>query len=82
MPIWDFKCINCGSVEERLAKQDEIVLCEECGSETKRLVGRPGGFILKGSGFYQTDYKETDAAKRAADKLAEADPSAPALDQE
>ena len=33
------------------------VKCEECGSSCRRLLGMGSGVIFKGSGFYETDYK-------------------------
>ena len=88
MPLYDFRCKACGKIAEVLVKSfKEKVSCEECGHDTERLVSRPGGFRLKGAGFYANDYgrasqKETDAARRAADSIAEQNPDMPALDQE
>lgn len=31
--------------------------CPCCGKRAKRLITGGSGFILKGKGFYQTDYK-------------------------
>jgi predicted nucleic acid-binding Zn ribbon protein len=31
--------------------------CPECDGKVKRLIGAGAGPIFKGSGFYQTDYK-------------------------
>jgi predicted nucleic acid-binding Zn ribbon protein len=33
--------------------------CPECGGKVKRLIGTGAGPIFKGSGFYQTDYKNS-----------------------
>jgi predicted nucleic acid-binding Zn ribbon protein len=33
--------------------------CPECGGKVKRLIGAGAGPIFKGSGFYQTDYKNS-----------------------
>lgn len=36
-----------------------LVKCPSCSKDgLKRLIGRGGGIIFKGSGFYQTDYKK------------------------
>lgn len=35
-----------------------ITECPRCGGKLKRLITGGGGFILKGSGFYQNDYKK------------------------
>jgi predicted nucleic acid-binding Zn ribbon protein len=36
-----------------------LINCPECGGELRRLIGAGAGPIFKGSGFYQTDYKNT-----------------------
>jgi predicted nucleic acid-binding Zn ribbon protein len=33
--------------------------CPECKGNLKRIIGTGAGPIFKGSGFYQTDYKNT-----------------------
>jgi predicted nucleic acid-binding Zn ribbon protein len=47
--------------------------CPECKGNLKRIIGTGAGPIFKGSGFYQTDYKNikssnTKESKPAADK--------------
>lgn len=37
--------------------EDAIELCPKCGKKTQRLISGGSGFIFKGSGFYETDYK-------------------------
>lgn len=38
---------------------DPLRDCPKCGGELKRIIGTGAGPIFKGSGFYQTDYKNT-----------------------
>lgn len=59
MPIYDYKCQKCGYVfEKRQTISDEkLKTCPKCGGDVKRLVGSGIGIIFKGSGFYETDYK-------------------------
>ncbi len=38
MPLYDFKCENCGNVQEKFAKIDEITSPCDCGTEMKRLI--------------------------------------------
>ena len=46
--------------------KDELIKnCPECKGEVKRLIGTGAGTIFKGSGFYQTDYKNSS---KPADK--------------
>jgi len=45
--------------------EEPIKVCPECGGEVKRLIGPGAGPIFKGSGFYQTDYKNSSPNKPA-----------------
>jgi predicted nucleic acid-binding Zn ribbon protein len=42
-------------------KDDPLKNCPECGGEIKRLIGTGLGPIFKGTGFYQTDYKNNSS---------------------
>ncbi len=57
MPIYEYKCISCGHRFEKLQSfHDEPVrVCPKCGGDVKKLISR-SSFILKGSGWYVTDY--------------------------
>lgn len=44
--------------------------CPECGGKIKRLIGAGAGPIFKGSGFYQTDYKNSSAKNSSSGKSA------------
>jgi len=59
MPIYEYKCESCSAVLEKLQKISEPPLsdCPECGKSTLvKLVSAPS-FRLKGSGWYETDFK-------------------------
>ena len=58
MPIRDYKCTSCNHEWEELRKdQTDPSFCPECNEkEIKRLISKNSGFILKGSGWYRTDY--------------------------
>lgn len=58
MPIYGYKCKNCGKVFERFQKvgRNTTEYCDDCNSEANRVFS-PVGIIFKGSGFYSTDYK-------------------------
>ena len=75
MPIYEYQCQACGHEMEAIQKMsdDALTECPECGkSELKKLISA-AGFQLKGSGWYQTDFKggnkkparESEAAKPA-----------------
>ena len=60
MPTYDYECEKCDhSFEEfQSMSSDVLVDCPECGKPSlRRLIGTGAGLIFKGSGFYETDYK-------------------------
>ncbi len=61
MPTYDYRCLSCGNKFEMFQYMTEKHLssCPECGGKVKRLIGAGAGPIFKGSGFYQTDYKNS-----------------------
>ena len=66
MPIYEYRCGACGHHLEALQKMSESPLrkCPECGkSQLKRLVSA-SRFRLKGSGWYETDFKNDKEKKR------------------
>ncbi len=68
MPIYAYRCGDCGHAKDVLQKMSDPVLstCPACGAEafTKQLTA--AGFQLKGSGWYATDFKGSGAAPAAA----------------
>ncbi len=40
-------------------KDEPLKNCPICNGEVKRLIGSGAGAIFKGTGFYQTDYKNS-----------------------
>lgn len=80
MPIYTYRCENCGVQFDRKQKFDDQPLrfCPECQTETLRKVYLPVGIVFKGSGFYATDNRSPsgmeesrlsdDHAKPKADK--------------
>ena len=59
MPIYEYQCEKCGHVFDTLQRisEDPLVDCPECGEPAlKKLVSAPA-FRLKGSGWYETDFK-------------------------
>jgi putative FmdB family regulatory protein len=68
MPTYEYKCIKCGNVFElfQAMSADPIKNCPKCNGPVKRLIGPGAGPIFKGTGFYQTDYKNSKPASKAA----------------
>jgi putative FmdB family regulatory protein len=60
MPIYEYQCGDCGHYLDALQKisDDPLKHCPDCGEPSlKRLVSAPR-FRLKGSGWYETDFKD------------------------
>ena len=63
MPIYEYYCEVCNSNFEVFQKMDEKALkeCIKCNKSTKvvKLLSAPG-VRLKGSGWYETDFKDNN----------------------
>lgn len=59
MPTYEYKCKKCGNEFEvfHSMSSEPVKFCPKCGGEVKKLISAGAGAIFKGSGFYQTDYK-------------------------
>lgn len=59
MPIYEYRCESCGHELEALQKMSDPALseCPECKQESLKKMISAVGFRLKGSGWYETDFK-------------------------
>lgn len=59
MPIYAYRCSQCGHAADVLQKMSDPVLttCPECQQETYVKQLTAPGFQLKGTGWYETDFK-------------------------
>ena len=60
MPIYEYECQSCGQVLDALQKisDEPLTHCPSCGEAAlKKLLSAPR-FRLKGSGWYETDFKD------------------------
>lgn len=66
MPVYTYRCENCGVQFERTQKFSEppLAWCPECGKKELRKVYTPVGIVFKGSGFYATDHRSPSGASR------------------
>jgi len=56
MPIYEYKCAKCGVVEVMQGiKEAPLKKCPNCKSKVERMISS-SSFVLKGSGWYATDY--------------------------
>ncbi len=89
MPIYEYRCGECGFQKEFLQRMSDAPLkdCPECGKPALVKMVSAAGFQLKGTGWYATDFKNSNAkpaakaesgAGKVAGKPAEAAKSAEA----
>ena len=79
MPIYGYRCEQCGHEVEVLQSMSEAPLkvCPQCMGPLHKMV-YPAGIIFKGSGYYTTDYKAAGSASRHGDSDAAASDSSAA----
>lgn len=68
MPIYEYRCDDCGHDLEKLQRMSDEPLrdCPACGKSTLRRLVSAAGFRLKGAGWYETDFKK-DNRRNLAD---------------
>ena len=59
MPIYEYQCEGCGHQFDIIQKisDEKLTLCEECNQHKLRKLVTSAGFKLKGTGWYETDFK-------------------------
>jgi len=59
MPIYEYKCTECQHRLEKLQKMSDDPLkdCPECGKSSLTKLVSASSFKLKGTGWYETDFK-------------------------
>lgn len=65
MPIYEYRCEQCGHALEKLQKvsDDPLTDCPACGQPTLKKLISAAGFRLKGGGWYETDFKAGEKKK-------------------
>lgn len=63
MPIYEYRCPKCGTFEtmQRITEAP-LKRCPTCKSKVERMMSRTS-FVLKGTGWYATDYARSGSAK-------------------
>lgn len=84
MPIYEYRCGDCGQQKDYLQKVSDapIDTCPACGSKAFGKALTAAGFQLKGSGWYATDFKSGSGSAKTADtnSAASVKADAPATD--
>ena len=91
MPIYTYRCENCGVQFDRRQKfsDEPLTICPECETATLHKVFQPVGIVFKGSGFYSTDHRspsggngvhkpDTESKETKTTKAAKSEKTAPA----
>ncbi|MCD8494415.1 MAG: zinc ribbon domain-containing protein [Burkholderiaceae bacterium] len=67
MPIYAYRCSNCGHEQDVLQKMSDAPLtqCPACGQSTYAKQVTAAGFQLKGSGWYVTDFRNNGSKSGA-----------------
>ncbi len=69
MPIYEYRCDNCGAQKEHLQKMNDapLTVCPACEQPSYRKMLSAAGFQLKGSGWYATDFKGGNAPSKSSE---------------
>lgn len=72
MPIYEYKCNDCEQTHEIIQKfsDDPITICPKCKGLLKKIISNTS-FVLKGSGWYVTDYPSAERKKAMGDVSSE-----------
>ncbi len=72
MPTYEYICDKCNKKSEIWQKITDkpIEKCPQkgCKGKVTRAIGGGGGFLLKGSGFYATDYRSSEYKKKKSNE--------------
>ncbi len=64
MPIYEYQCAKCGVIEVMQGiKERALKRCPRCNSKVERMLSQ-SSFVLKGSGWYATDYARKGAVSK------------------
>lgn len=90
MPIYEYRCADCGVQKDHLQKVSDSPLdtCPACGSKAYAKALTAAGFQLKGSGWYATDFKggasnagktgKAESSSATSDSSSDSKPAGPA----
>jgi putative FmdB family regulatory protein len=67
MPIYEYECLDCRKKFEVIQKFNDKPLetCSQCDGRLHKLISQ-SSFILKGNGWYVTDYARADKKQETA----------------
>lgn len=76
MPLYEYKCEECGNVLEVIQKfsDDPIEKCPKCGGTMSKLISNTS-FVLKGGGWYADGYTGKKPAEATASTPSDSKPA-------
>ena len=68
MPIYEYQCESCGHQFDIIQKvsDDKLEICPKCNEPKLKKLVTAAGFKLKGTGWYETDFKTKE--KKSSEK--------------
>jgi len=84
MPIYEYQCLACSYEFEALQSVSEapIIDCPGCNQPQLRLKLTAAAFKLKGTGWYETDFKNNDKKNESGNDQKKKDSDKPKADSE
>jgi len=75
MPTYEYLCRHCGHRFEAWQKMtdDPLTVCPKCGDAIHRVL-YPAGIVLKGSGFYRTEYGSSGSNGKTGSAKSKSEP--------
>jgi len=72
MPIYEYACTDCGHKLEVMQKMNDLPLkeCPACNQNTLKKLISAAAFHLKGTGWYETDFKGKKKTAETTEKTA------------
>ncbi|MCP5200630.1 MAG: zinc ribbon domain-containing protein [Gammaproteobacteria bacterium] len=69
MPIYEYECGECGHKLEVLQRISDprLTTCPSCSKEALKKLVSAAGFQLKGTGWYETDFKNKGKPQKKAE---------------
>ena len=70
MPIYEYRCTECEHRLEKLQRMadDPLKDCPECNQPSLKKLVSAAAFKLKGSGWYETDFKNKEKSTSESNK--------------
>ena len=66
MPIYEYQCQSCGHQFDVIQKvsDEKLTICPKCNEKKLKKLVTSAGFKLKGTGWYETDFKNKIKGKK------------------